>query len=110
MVMYDLVEAFTTARESIHDDQVVDDFYAAIMVEIEGFAGLELIINTQENAGDKLDYYKMTYNFDGTHKHAKGIRIVAAFCADTMHGIGTQYNEAYRKWLNEKVKAHDETE
>lgn len=111
MIAYDVIEAFTVARESIHDDRVVDDVYAAIVVEIEDYPGLELIINTQESAGDKLEYYKKMYNPDGTHKHAPGIRIVAVFFADDIYGIVAQYNEAHKKWLNEKVeKLHAEAE
>lgn len=42
---------------------------------MEGFKVDEVIINRAENFEEKLNYYKRTYNNNGTHKFAKGISI-----------------------------------
>lgn len=56
--------------------------YVAVMVEFEGQDAPEIIINPIENALDKIDYYKNTYDYNLNHRYSKGIRIVNASYGD----------------------------
>ena len=66
--------------------------YFAIKVEMDGFPEDEVIINPIENAVEKIEYYKNTYNEDLTHKHAKGIRIVDSTFGDTYDEIAWDFS------------------
>lgn len=61
--------------------------YVAVLVEMDGFAEPEIIINDINNAKDKLEYYKKAYNNDLTHKYSDGIRIIAFTYGDSFKDI-----------------------
>lgn len=51
--------------------------YVGIKIEMDGFLKEEIIINSIENFGSKLNYYRNAYNEDLTLKNASGkVRIV----------------------------------
>lgn len=61
--------------------------YVAVAVEFDEADDVEVIINTIENAEYKLKYYKESYNFDLTHKYAKGVKILAVAFGDSFEEI-----------------------
>lgn len=51
--------------------------YVGVKIEMDGFLKEEIIINSIENFGSKLNYYRNAYNEDLTLKNASGkVRIV----------------------------------
>ncbi|MGC3792031.1 hypothetical protein [Priestia aryabhattai] len=64
--------------------------YVAVLVQMDGHVGNELIINPHFNIKNKLAYYKEVYDEHLNHKHAKGIRIVRAYSGETFEEIEKQ--------------------
>jgi len=60
----------------------VEAKYIAVMIEFEGLDAPEIIINPIENALEKIEYYKNTYDYNLNHRYSKGIRIVNASYGD----------------------------
>lgn len=77
--------------------------YVAVVIQMSDFKTCEVIINPIDNAIDKLEYYKNTYNDDLTHKHAKDkIRIIDATFADTFDEIEDDF-KAWMQYVNESI-------
>lgn len=56
--------------------------YIAVRIHMDGFPKDEIIINPIQNAKDKLEYYKNTYDDNLVHKHSPIIRIVDFMYSD----------------------------
>lgn len=106
MIMYEVVEIFTGALSELTSDSPYDPEYVAILVELPGNEYPELIVNRVMDAKNKMEYYKKTYNLDGTHKHVPGIRIVAVFEGTTLEKIENQLI----RWEQEREDAETEKE
>ena len=78
--IFDLMECFAEAIEN-------DANFFAVVIEIEGCDGKELIINPAENFEYKLDYYNRNYNEDLTLQFSKSVRIVDFTWGDTIEDI-----------------------
>lgn len=65
----------------------VDAKFIGVLIQMDGFAKEEIIINPIENAYDKFQYYFKTYGFDLVHKHSDGIRIIGATFGDDFQMI-----------------------
>lgn len=103
MIMYELIENFLIAERAQYDDSV-DPPYVAVVIEMDEYVGLELIVNPAENARRKMEYYKNTYNLDGTHKKGAPVRIIDSFVtqdADVMYS----YHGCSDKWRRDHEKA-----
>lgn len=61
--------------------------FVAVKIEMKGFAEAEIIVNPIENAKDKIDYYKKTYDDELNHKYAEGIKIIGFTFGDNMSEI-----------------------
>jgi hypothetical protein len=79
MIMYELIENCLYACEYLNDDHREDAPYVGVMIQMDNLDELELILNPADNAKEKMEYYKKTYNPDGTHKKGAPVRIVDCF-------------------------------
>jgi len=93
--MSDLEEIFLEANEN-HEN-------VAVLVQMDGYIGNELIINPHFNILQKLGYYKEVYDEQLNHKHAKGIRIVNAYSGATFEEIEKQVWPSRSKETNDKL-------
>lgn len=75
-------------EQAVQDDTT----YIAVVIEMEGFTLPELIINPIENAAEKLEYYKNTYDDELKHKHAPGIKIRKVIAANNLDQIELAYS------------------
>lgn len=60
----------------LKDAKDFDAKYIGVVIEMEGFEKPEIIINRCENFDKKMKYYEKAYNYDLTHKQARGIKII----------------------------------
>jgi hypothetical protein len=72
VTMTEIEEVFEIAKEE-------GSTHVAVEIEMEGFPANELILNPSENIDTKLAYYKKTYDENGNHRFAPGIRIVSVY-------------------------------
>lgn len=93
--MSDLEEIFLEANKNCED--------VAVLVQMDGYIGNELIINPHFNILQKLGYYKEVYDEQLNHKHAKGIRIVNAYSGASFADIEKQVWPSRSKEKNDKL-------
>ena len=81
----DLIDCFEHAIEFNAD-------YVGVLIQMEGYDDEEIIINPRRNFIEKLEYYKQTYEYDLTHKHAGDkVKIVDFTYEDTLEEIERFY-------------------
>lgn len=61
--------------------------FVAIEVTMNGFPKPEVIVNPIENAKDKIEYYKKTYDGKLNHRFADGIKITGFASGKSMEEL-----------------------